>query len=655
MNKNGLIFAAAVFFALSFRAAFAEEAAVIVVSASKIEENQEDSVEKVQVVTAEEIEKSGAKTLSEAVKGIPGVVVAGHPADSISMQGFDGDYVKIMIDGIAVSGDIGGAVAVQQIPVADIDHIEIVRGASSALYGSDAMGGVVNIITKKNKAKRTSALKVRGQLVEEFSSSVRNYSAANVSLTKGGFTAGVLGSFDWSRGKIERIKFSDGSKIDRYVSPFMQLGFARATAGYSGDKGKIDSYFLFSDSQQKLNSSVLDQIQYKSDRFEGGVSGERSLSDSVVLSGFTAVKSYLLDTDFSNTSSSAEKLGNASYIDSESEARVSWDPNLINSVLVGFNANFQTVAGDSFDGRKKQLLLSLFAQDSINIGASDVFFIVPGVRLDLSPAIDGSSVLFQVTPKISMRWNPFENAAFRFFYGMGYKTPSLKEKHWIFLHGFAPGGGNFVLYGNPDLKPETSHGFNVSYEQKIAGRVKLSAAAYFNYVNNLIDSRVVDSNGLSDIRTYENIDKAMTYGGDASVSVSGERFNARLSYAYTGAKEFSRANEKWQDLQLRIPHALSLSGFYLIPVIETRVNASAEWHSPSLISADSGALSPDYLLLSMGLEKKLWKDRLDVYGRVDNLLNNVHFVKGTGGQTQKEYFGLHYGAIFSVGIRLNLL
>ena len=101
MNKNIWVFALC-FLPFFNPAAFADDSTVIVVSASKIEENQEDSIEKVQVVTGEDIEKSGAKNLGEAVKGIPGIVVTGHPSDSISMQGFDGDYVKIMIDGIAV-------------------------------------------------------------------------------------------------------------------------------------------------------------------------------------------------------------------------------------------------------------------------------------------------------------------------------------------------------------------------------------------------------------------------------------------------------------------------------------------------------------------------------------------------------------------------
>lgn len=187
MHKRILVFTALL---AAVHTLFAEEPAVIVVSGSKIEENEATAVEKVQVITGEEIEKSGAKNLAEAVKGIPGIAVGGHPADSISMQGFDSDYVKIMIDGIAVSGDIGGAVAVQQIPVEDIDHIEIVRGASSALYGSDAMGGVVNIITKKNKAKKDQKLKAHGRLVEEFSSNIRNYSAAHIAFTRGGFSAG---------------------------------------------------------------------------------------------------------------------------------------------------------------------------------------------------------------------------------------------------------------------------------------------------------------------------------------------------------------------------------------------------------------------------------------------------------------------------------
>lgn len=133
-----------------------EEADIIVVTGTKFEQNIEDSVEDIEVITAEEMEQSGAKNLSEAVENISGIIVTGHPTDTIMLQGFDGDYVKILIDGVEVTGDIGGSVAVSQISTADIERIEIIRGASSALYGSDAIGGVINIITKKKIRVKTS-------------------------------------------------------------------------------------------------------------------------------------------------------------------------------------------------------------------------------------------------------------------------------------------------------------------------------------------------------------------------------------------------------------------------------------------------------------------------------------------------------------------
>ena len=155
MKKLALFFILLVYVVSAWGQAFEDSSSdedVIVVTAGKFEQSASDSVDKVQVVTSDEIKISGAKTLTEAVRSVPGVSVkgvsAGNPVDSISMQGFDGNYVKILVDGISMSGDIGGSAAVYQVPVEDIDHIEIIQGASSALYGSDAMGGVINIITK---------------------------------------------------------------------------------------------------------------------------------------------------------------------------------------------------------------------------------------------------------------------------------------------------------------------------------------------------------------------------------------------------------------------------------------------------------------------------------------------------------------------------
>ena len=119
-----------------------------------------------------------------------------------------------------------------------------------------------------------------------------------------------------------------------------------------------------------------------------------------------------------------------------------------------------------------------------------------------------------------------------------YKIPSLKEKYWIFKHNYAPGAGNFILYGNPNLVPEKSHSFNIGIEQNVQNLFTVSAGAYFNYILDLIDNVVTDPVSSPQIREYRNIDKAITYGGDFSAGTELDRFKAKAGYAYTRAKSF---------------------------------------------------------------------------------------------------------------------
>lgn len=625
--------------------------AVIVVSSSKIEESSDDAVEKVEVITSEEIQRNGAKTLNEAVQNNAGIIIAGHPTGAISMQGFSGKYVKILIDGIAVSGDLGGATAAYQIPVEDIDHIEIVKGASSALYGSDAMGGVVNIITKKNK---TGKKKLTGDLSEEFYSSIRSYTSGKLAYSGEKFSGSLTGSFDWDRGLSERRNTVLLDDVTIYKVPARRLGFVRANADWKLTSGKIGTYALFSDSLQKSNTTDYETMEYHTDRYELGVMGKKNIGDTWVLSGFASGKLYTLDSDFKNVTTNNIRDTDAKFADGETEIRASWDPNLTNSVLMGFNGNFQTINGDSFSGTKKQLLLSSFAQDTLTIGSSGKLLIVPGARLDFAPPLDGGKTLWQATPKLSVKYNPHENTTLRFSYGMGYKVPSLKQKYWIFTHDYSGGGGSFVLYGNPDLNPESSHGFNLGVEQKVGSYVRLSASGYFNFIHNLIANYITGSDPFGHYtRSYRNIDKALTFGGDISAHAKFKRTLLAASYAYTEAKEYSNAHGKYIDSAFRVRHRATTSASYMIPVIETNVSMHLEWNSPELLDYDLDIWSPDFFMAGLTIDKKFWKDKIDIYGRVDNMFNNIHFRKGTSGTNQKEYFGLHNGTVFSTGVKLH--
>ena len=134
-----------------------EEEDVITVNASKIDEDISKTTENIHVITGEMIEQSGAHTLNEALNSIPGLSYIGKTvgnSEPLQMNGFTDEYVKILIDGVPVS--TGGSSSIYSyISVENIDHIEVIEGSSSAIWGSDAIAGVINIITKKNEKQRT--------------------------------------------------------------------------------------------------------------------------------------------------------------------------------------------------------------------------------------------------------------------------------------------------------------------------------------------------------------------------------------------------------------------------------------------------------------------------------------------------------------------
>lgn len=647
-----------------------EDEDVIVVQAGKIAQNLSDAVENVQVVTSQDIKESGAKNLSEAMKTLPGVTIngpsSGNPSDSIKMQGFDSDYVKILVDGVAVNGDVGGSVSVNAIPVENVDHIEVVQGASSALYGSDAMGGVINIITKKQQ-NTDDKVKVSGSLSDEFSIKKdfgwRTFTAGSLNLASSKLGAGVTGSFDYTPGKkdYEYYAFA-GGYVDYYKTEKRRLGYVRGYADWKDDWGKIGIYGTYADSLQESNFTATgfdsgSTMSYKSKRIEAVLSCDFKVSEKLSFSGFGSFKNFLLDTDFSRFTvnqnngrfEKSSTVTGSSFIDSENEIRGSWNINQMNDVLFGLNGNLQTIDGDSFDKREMQFLISSFVQDSLTF-CEGKLIVVPGVRFDVDP--DFQNTMFMVTPKLSLKFSPSKKTAIRFSYGMGYKTPTLKQKYWVFYHNYAPGEGNFILNGNPDLESEKSQSFNLSFEQDVKSLVKLNLSGYFNYINDMIDSKITDNTTTPQTRTYLNVGKAVTFGGDVSVSTKLDRFSGRVSYAFTGAKAYNQKENIWEDLSLRVPHRVVLNAGYVVPVIETKISGNVEWNSRQLITTGGSDYSPDYLMTSLNASKSFLDEKIEVYVRIDNFLNNLNFANGTDGKTQEEYFNLYDGTTFSFGLRM---
>jgi outer membrane receptor for ferrienterochelin and colicins len=633
----------------------AQEAPVMVVTGAKVEQNIEETVEAVEVVSAEEIAEMGAKNVAEVMANIPGVVIYDHPQATVMMQGFEGAYVKVLIDGMEITGDVGGATPVNMIPVSDIERIEIIRGASSVLYGSDAMGGVINIITKKPEKEKLSA-----RIKQEFTSAFRYYGEGYIGYANSLFSLSLGGSLDWYSGKIVQERNARRNTIDLYDVPAARLSSLRADASWYHPKGELELYGSWMDSLLNVSANIENGYDFMNTKIEGGLKETYHISDFAMLDGFFSYRQLDYDTDrinytYDTTSAYADSL----FRDLEGEIRFSWEPFISHALLFGVNAKREALESDSFETEKSVIMISAFTQDTWNIGGADKFRIVPGLRLDYRPPNDsGEEPIYKLSPKLSFRYDPTEKLILRLSYGMGFKTPSLKQNYWFFFH---PAPYNFLIKGNPGLTPETSHGFNLSADYSVTKAFTASAGAYFNYIFDLIDAITVDENpgaalnpegimqNYTSVMQYRNVGRAITTGGDVSLRYNGSRVKATVTYSYTLAKEYDETAEDWIDLASRVPHQITAGASYLIPFIETSVQARINWNSPQLISYADKTYTPDYLMVNLRIGKTFSGEKFELYGGVQNVLNNIHFVKSTEGQNQEDYYGLRNGIIYYIG------
>ncbi|MDR0600776.1 MAG: TonB-dependent receptor [Treponema sp.] len=628
---------------------------VLVVTGAKVEQDIGETVEAVEVITAGEIARSGAKTVAEALQAIPGVVVYDHPQASVMMQGFEGAYVKVLIDGMEITGDTGGATPVSMIPVADIERIEIVRGASSVLYGSDAMGGVINIITKKAEKDKFSF-----SLRQEIASNLRYYGEGLAGYDNKFFGLLFGGSFDWDDGEILKTRNNMGQAVEIHNIPAVRLGAFRGKGIWHHPGGDLEAFGSWMDSLQEVSADSDNGYDFMYTKLEGGLKGSYRFSDSAMLDGFFSYRQLDYTADrhnyfYKTTTSYAQSL----FRDFEGELRFSWDPVISHSFLFGVNGKREALESDTFDDEKSYWLFSAFAQDTWNVAGADKFRVVPGLRVDYRPPNNaGEKHLYKVSPKLSLRYDPKEDLTLRLSYGMGFKTPTLKQNYWVFFH---PAPYNFLLIGNPDLKSETSHGINAQAEYRPSKEFTVTLGAYFNYIHELIDDYISDespgsrpnSSGVMQnyiyTRGYRNVGEAITAGEELSLRYQGERLDVFAAYSLTVAKEYDKERFRYIDLASRVPHQVNLMVSYTIPVIETTVRLNANWNSPQLISYDDNTWTPDYLMAGLRISRFFFGERLEIYGGIRNLLDNIHFLKSSAGETQRDYYGLRDGIIFFAG------
>jgi outer membrane receptor for ferrienterochelin and colicins len=550
----------------------ATEGEVIVVTGTRSEVPRSASPILTDVIDRTRLEESGVQTVSEALTLRPGLWIDRGVAGTtgITIQGLGPRYSLILIDGARQIGRTDGYLDLDRFSVADIEQIEIVRGPSSALYGADALGGVVNVITRR--PRDGFALDAASQLDSRLGSDVR----ARVSVGRGGL-AGALSAELRDGPAVRRDGGGDSapttldSHTDRRVS-------VRGT-DQRGEHWRFDG-----------TAEYLHRDLRGIDAAAGGAMFDRrNLVETASVqaaaqyaSGATALRlaadAGVYRDQFLHDQRGSDALDQYEVTD---ENIVEGSAQLVRQLgahrgLVGAELLREALDSDRLSEPGSRVRGALYAQDEWRLGPGDPLVVVPAARLDLDTQFGAHA-----TPRIAARWQAGERLVVRGSIGLGYRAPDFKE---LLLHFANPSAG-YVVDGNPDLRPETSRSAQGGVEWQAQPWLWLSASGFANQLRDLITVVSLPDDGSGMLRFgYDNVGRARTAGLEAFAIASRGRAGLELGYALTRARDHDEdrplegipahrftATARWRD------RALGLDAF---------AGAVVTGHRPFYLSAD---------------------------------------------------------------------
>lgn len=577
-----------------------------VVTGSRTERKLEDAPVQTHVINRREIERSGAQDLSELLDSIPGIQVETNSqfGTGVEIQGLSSRHVLILVDGERVTGRTGDRFDITRLRLENVAQVEIVKGAASALYGSEAMGGVIHLRTRR--AGRP--FEANG----EFRAGNQGYS-------------GSLSGATSSQNSLLRI-----TAAHRHDEPYRLVPDTEATTGSGTDDTSVDlraehrfspllsvtataNYFhreLTSVDQQEGRLAIFDRHN-RVDQLFVTIAPRFEFSEASTLSlsfhGGYALDQLLQDQ---RGSSALDQLQRTQDILFQGSAQ--WDQQLANHQLtLGFDILHESVESPRLPGGdSNRIRPAVFAQDDWKV--TDWLALTPGIRADYD-----SWFYAHVSPKVAARVMPNDWLTLRASYGHGFRAPDFREMLLLFDN---PSIG-YRVQGNRDLEPEVSKSTNVGATVQAARWLRFDVNFFHHDLDNLIISVPLDSTptGLM-LFGYENIGRAVSRGVETLVGLRVARqLRLDLGYTYTDARDLT--NDR--PLDGRAPHRVTLSTTYRTD-FGASITARGEWvserHFYPLERAGEERIGDAYVFLNLRAQQPL-SDGISLLGGVDNVFD----------------------------------
>ena len=554
----------------------------VVVTGSGHHQRLKSTATPVHVLSAQEIREQGISTFDGAlVRMMPQVSMAPNSMGTfLRLNGLGNKYILILINGQKLNGDISNNVDLNRINMARVKRIEVLDGAASSLYGSDAIAGVINIITDQptqDLISITSDTRVsgHGQLTESVSLDI--FSKGFGSYTS--FTHDRADSYrnndlEYVKGSDTETQSSIAPLFTGYRSNIVGQKFTYAPNQHLALNAGLDySYKITSrpETRADITGGTDYEMRYKGLRWNvGGIykfTSRNSLQANFVVDRYRYGKEY-------DVATKTYQIGD--YVQSKKQRMMDGE---IKAIL-GFTTNSTTIFGadwrqdhltaTSGNINEKVYTLAAYAQHEMKFLKD--FTATLGLRLTHHETFNN-----HLTPKVALMYAPGE-FRFRATYSAGFRAPGLDE---LYYHYYSVNRGKpQISFGNQDLKPEKSHYFSLNAEYRTQ-MIAVSLTGFINRINDMVVKENIDVNDASLVMLkrefpemtdaeasklvsyalYQNSDKGDIKGVQLNVSANlFPGFNLSTNYAYTYAR--TKSGEEWTPLERSIRHTATIAANY---------------------------------------------------------------------------------------------
>ncbi len=638
---------------------------VTVVSGSRQEELRESLNTKVDVLTASDLRNTGYETVGEALREVPGVITRrGTETSAVigeQVQGIDSRQVLVLLDGQPVVGARGiksGIINLDRQSTSRLESVEVVKGASSALYGSDAIGGVVNLRTKEATQPFNASIAVAGGNLGVFDGrglvgfsrsklsglfSFERHKHNGFDLNPSTFTAegSGYGRYD-AFGKL-KYQFTDSFAISGYANSYWNDSLGRVVGEPSPGN---------TNGQQ--TSNIKDDAQNFGLNADWAIDGRTNLQLRGYFSRFD-------EYNFSNAYPSGAALADGNLFERYGKFDATFSRILgeRHFLQVGTEFAFNRYRGFNRlqDNEGEADTRVFWFQDKISL--IDRLTLTVGARVD-NHSFFGTAV----SPKFGLNFRLTDFASLRASWGRGFRAPDLGQLRYQFGNALF----GYQVIGNPGLSPEHSGSWQVGGEFNAFNRkVRLGINLFRNDVRNLINSRslgMVTATNVDALLAANNLDPALkpyivynrllfVYQNLANVYTQGVELDASYvlpaGFVVNGAYTYLDAQDKSTTIANRyLTNRHKHHGFAKLAYANARLGLNtnlrgtffSSWFNTSTVRV------PGFQLWNVYGAKTLARG-FEFYGSIDNIFDSQDPNTGTTGTIYRP----DAGRTFRIGLR----